>query len=86
MENGEWRMENGEWICLGVLMNSSQRLKAAEKKLLPVFYDIDLAVKENLNKVLDAFRRHRVGVHHFAGVTGYGHDDLRSPNFGSGIC
>ncbi len=57
-------------------MNSSQQLKAAEKKLLPIFYDIDLAVKENLNKVLNAFRRHRVGVHHFAGVTGYGHDDL----------
>ncbi|NER19643.1 MAG: methionine gamma-lyase family protein [Symploca sp. SIO1C2] len=57
-------------------MNSSQQLKAAEKKLLPTFYEIDLAVKENLNKVLDSFRSHRVGVHHFAGVTGYGHDDL----------
>ncbi|NET60906.1 MAG: methionine gamma-lyase family protein [Symploca sp. SIO2E6] len=57
-------------------MNSSQQLKAAEKKLLPLFYDIDLAVKENLNKVLDALRRYRVGAHHFAGVTGYGHDDL----------
>jgi len=57
-------------------MNSSQQLKAAEKKLLPIFYDIDLAVRDNLNKVLDAFRRYRVGVHHFAGVTGYGHDDL----------
>ncbi|NES24630.1 MAG: aluminum resistance family protein, partial [Symploca sp. SIO3E6] len=57
-------------------MNSSQQLKAAEKELLPTFYEIDLAVKENLNKVLDSFRNHRVGVHHFAGVTGYGHDDL----------
>ena len=57
-------------------MNSSQQLQAAEKALVPTFYEIDLAVKKNLNKVLNSFRRHRVGVHHFAGVTGYGHDDL----------
>ncbi|NEP09498.1 MAG: methionine gamma-lyase family protein [Symploca sp. SIO2C1] len=57
-------------------MNSSQQLQAAEKKLLPIFYEIDLAVKGNLHKVLGSFRRYRVGVHHFAGVTGYGHDDL----------
>ncbi|MFM6277232.1 MAG: aminotransferase class I/II-fold pyridoxal phosphate-dependent enzyme, partial [Dolichospermum sp.] len=33
-------------------------------------------VKHNLKRVLDAFRDHRVGAHHFAGVSGYGHDDL----------
>ena len=26
--------------------------------------------------MIDAFRHHRVGVHHFSGVTGYGHDDI----------
>ena len=26
--------------------------------------------------MINAFRHHRVGVHHFSGVTGYGHDDL----------
>lgn len=57
-------------------MNSYQQLREAQKALVPVFYDIDMAVQQNLKKVLDAFRNHRVGVHHFAGVSGYGHDDL----------
>jgi cystathionine beta-lyase family protein involved in aluminum resistance len=57
-------------------MNSSQQLQAAEKALSPIFYGIDTAVKQNLKKVLDAFRHNRVGTHHFAGVSGYGHDDL----------
>ena len=57
-------------------MNSSEQLQAAEKALFPIFSGIDAVVKQNLKKVLDSFRRHRVGVHHFAGVSGYGHDDL----------
>lgn len=57
-------------------MNSSQQLLAAEKALSPIFSGIDALVKQNLKKVLDSFRQHRVGVHHFAGVSGYGHDDL----------
>lgn len=57
-------------------MNSDKQLQEAEKALVPIFYGIDSAVKQNLKKVLDSFRRHRVGVHHFAGVSGYGHDDL----------
>ncbi|MGK7924529.1 MAG: aminotransferase class I/II-fold pyridoxal phosphate-dependent enzyme [Spirulina sp.] len=51
-------------------------LREAEKELAPIFWDIDARVKENLKKVLTAFRHHRVGVHHFAGVSGYGHGDL----------
>jgi cystathionine beta-lyase family protein involved in aluminum resistance len=57
-------------------MNSSEQVQAAEKALSPIFYGIDAAVKQNLQKILDSFRHHRVGVHHFAGVSGYGHDDL----------
>ena len=57
-------------------MNSSEYLQAAEKVLRPIFYEIDDQVKQNLQKVLTAFRRYRVGTHHFAGVSGYGHDDL----------
>ncbi|MFB8788275.1 MAG: methionine gamma-lyase family protein [Potamolinea sp.] len=57
-------------------MNSSEHLQAAEKSLSQIFSGIDTKVKQNLSKVLKAFRRHRVGVHHFAGVSGYGHDDL----------
>ncbi|HBE20587.1 MAG TPA: aluminum resistance family protein [Cyanobacteria bacterium UBA11149] len=54
----------------------SEQLQAAEKALFPIFYGIDTLVKQNLQKVLDSFRRHRVGTHHFASVSGYGHDDL----------
>lgn len=57
-------------------MKSMELLLAAETELLPIFGEIDTSVKQNLRRVLEAFRHHRVGVHHFTGVTGYGHDDL----------
>jgi cystathionine gamma-lyase len=57
-------------------MNSSEQLRAAEEALLPIFSGIDAQVKQNIQKVLTAFHRQRVGAHHFAGVSGYGHDDL----------
>ncbi|MGF1566978.1 MAG: aminotransferase class I/II-fold pyridoxal phosphate-dependent enzyme [Nodosilinea sp.] len=47
-----------------------------EDLLLPIFYGIDAQVKQNLRRVLGAFRQHRVGSHHFSSVSGYGHDDL----------
>ncbi len=51
-------------------------LEKAEKALLPIFSGIDTQVKSNLKKVLTAYRDRKVGVQHFASVTGYGHDDL----------
>lgn len=57
-------------------MNSLELLDQAQKSLFPIFSGIDSQVKTNLQKVLKAFRDHRVGTHHFPGVTGYGHDDL----------
>ncbi len=51
-------------------------IKEAENALLPIFSEIDHKVKQNLKKTLAAFRDHRLGVHHFASVTGYGHNDL----------
>ncbi|MEQ9368936.1 MAG: methionine gamma-lyase family protein [Coleofasciculus chthonoplastes F3-SA18-01] len=59
-----------------MVINSSEQLQDAVKALRPIFEDIDINVKQNLKKVLTAFRNYRVGVHHFAGVSGYGHDDL----------
>jgi cystathionine beta-lyase family protein involved in aluminum resistance len=58
------------------MMNSFEQLREAEQALLEIFSAIDTQVKHNLKRVLDAFRDHRVGAHHFAGVSGYGHDDL----------
>ncbi|NJR19472.1 MAG: methionine gamma-lyase family protein [Calothrix sp. CSU_2_0] len=57
-------------------MNSLEHLREAEQVLLQIFSGIDATVKQNLQRVLDAFRHHKVGAHHFAGVSGYGHDDL----------
>lgn len=57
-------------------MNGSILLKEAEQALSEIFSGIDSQVKKNLQRVLAAYRDHRVGVHHFASVSGYGHDDL----------
>ena len=57
-------------------MDGSTLVQQAEQSLSETFSNIDAQVKKNLDRVLSAYRNHRVGVHHFAGVTGYGHDDL----------
>jgi cystathionine beta-lyase family protein involved in aluminum resistance len=57
-------------------MNSLEQLQDAERALLQIFSGIDATVKQNLQRVLNSFRHHSVGAHHFAGVTGYGHDDI----------
>ncbi|QZZ19745.1 methionine gamma-lyase family protein [Leptothermofonsia sichuanensis E412] len=57
-------------------MDGSSLVKEVHYELFQIFSGIDTQVKENLQRVLAAFRNHRVGSHHFAGVTGYGHDDL----------
>jgi len=57
-------------------MNSRDLIETATTRVQPTFATIDAGVKQRLRKVLDAFRHHRVGVRHFAGVSGYGHDDL----------
>jgi cystathionine beta-lyase family protein involved in aluminum resistance len=57
-------------------MKTDRLLSEAEKALIPIFSKIDAQVKQNLKKVLNAFRDHRVGVQHFSSVSGYGHDDL----------
>ena len=57
-------------------MKSYSLLQEAEKTLLPIFSGIDTKVKHNLRKILKSFSDRRVGVQHFASVSGYGHDDL----------
>lgn len=58
------------------MVNSSTIINQAIETLNPTFQAIDLHIKNNLEKVLEAFREYKVGVHHFSSVTGYGHDDL----------
>ena len=57
-------------------MNVDLLIEKAEKDLLTTFAEIDQQVKQHLKKVLQAFQDNRLGIHHFASVTGYGHDDL----------
>jgi cystathionine beta-lyase family protein involved in aluminum resistance len=57
-------------------MDSSATLKRAQSALTETFATIDDQVKQNLKRVLSAFREHQIGVQHFASVSGYGHDDL----------
>ena len=54
----------------------TELLLEAEQALIPIFAKIDALVKQNLKKVLTAFRDRQVGVRHFQSVSGYGHDDL----------
>ncbi|NJN37596.1 MAG: aluminum resistance family protein [Acaryochloridaceae cyanobacterium CSU_3_4] len=51
-------------------------LEAAEQAMSPIFSKIDTQVKKNLTQVLKSFHNYRLGPHHFASVSGYGHDDL----------
>ncbi|CAN1209300.1 aminotransferase class I/II-fold pyridoxal phosphate-dependent enzyme [Tumidithrix helvetica PCC 7403] len=51
-------------------------IEQAIADLAPTFTAIDRQVKHNLDRVLQAFRNHRVGAHHFASVSGYGHNDM----------
>jgi len=44
--------------------------------LQTTFAQIDHQTKIHLDRVLQAFRDHKVGAHHFASVSGYGHNDL----------
>lgn len=57
-------------------MESRKIIEGAQQALFPIFAEIDAQVQENLRKILRSFREHRLGVHHFASVTGYGHNDL----------
>ncbi len=57
-------------------MDSLEQMREAEQALLQIFSGIDAQVKQNVQRVLNAFRHQRVGAHHFTGVSGYGHDDL----------
>lgn len=57
-------------------MDASELVWSAADEVRPLFADIDRMVYENQKRVQQAMRRQRIGPHHFAGSTGYGHGDL----------
>ena len=54
----------------------ADQLAAALECSAPVAQERRAGIKPRLERVLDAFRAERLGVHHFASVSGYGHGDL----------
>lgn len=46
-----------------------------ERKLMPVFKDIEENALKNQKKVLQAFKECKIALHHLAGSSGYGYDD-----------
>lgn len=62
-------------------MNPLEQIQEAQHALAPTFSSVDAQIKQNLRKVLQAFRSQKVGVHHFSSVTGYGHNDLGRETF-----
>ena len=55
---------------------SLQVQEAATQLQASVFPEIDALVGANIQRVQQAFKNARIGPHHFAGSTGYGHGDL----------
>jgi cystathionine beta-lyase family protein involved in aluminum resistance len=55
---------------------AADRVAAALRAIAPCAADHTAAVKPRLERVLAAFAAERLGVHHFASVSGYGHGDL----------
>jgi len=61
---------------MATLTAPASQIEAAEAALAPVWAQIAKTCHVNQKKVLQAFRDHQIGEHHFAGTTGYGHGDL----------
>ena len=55
---------------------AGERVAAALAAIAPLAAARTNAVRLRLERVLAAFAAERVGVHHFASVSGYGHGDL----------
>ena len=55
---------------------AADQVAAALERIAPVVAERRAGVQPRLQRVLEAFAAERLGVHHFASVTGYGHGDL----------
>ena len=56
--------------------NSIEIIEKAEQKVQAEFKKVEQIALKNQQKVLDAFKKNRVGMEHFYTVSGYGHDDI----------
>ena len=60
---------------LGISEQAYALGREAERKIAPYFARLEEICDKGTEKVLAAFRRHRVSDTMFAGTTGYGYDD-----------
>lgn len=51
-------------------------IELAEEKVQQYFKNVDKVKDYNQAKVLEAFRKNKIGLEHFSTVSGYGHDDI----------
>ena len=51
-------------------------IEQAEQKVQEQFKHVDKIKEYNQEKVLNAFRKNKIGLEHFSTVSGYGHDDM----------
>jgi len=58
------------------MAGTQERLERALEAIAPVAAARSAALRQRLERVLAAFAAERLGVHHFASVSGYGHGDL----------
>ena len=57
-------------------MNKNEIVQNAELKVKKYFDFVDEIKEYNQEKVLNAFRKYKIGLEHFSSVSGYGHDDM----------
>lgn len=57
-------------------MNKNSIIQQAEEKVKKYFELVDDIKEYNQEKVLKAFNKNKIGLEHFASVSGYGHDDM----------
>ena len=62
-------------------MKINEIIANAENDLIDSFSRIDDIALYNQNKVLEAFRKNRVALMHFAPTSGYGYDDIGRDTF-----
>ena len=55
---------------------AADQVAAALERIAPQVTQRRAGVQPRLQRVLEAFAAERLGVHHFASVSGYGHGDL----------
>jgi cystathionine beta-lyase family protein involved in aluminum resistance len=69
-------LENIVYLWFHKIMDKNNLVQNAEEKVAKYFKLVDEIKEYNQEKVLKAFYNNKIGLEHFATVSGYGHDDM----------